>query len=128
MNANAEVEALARLGFEELGAAMAGIGNIHKAIADRAFGATGPGATPARVVHDAAARRVYGGLRLGARAAGGAAGRAAAGLRATPLSSTPGGALALGVLNGFIGDQLEREASALAVPMTLRVDGEPRER
>jgi pimeloyl-ACP methyl ester carboxylesterase len=120
-----EVEALTRLGFEELGGAVAGIGNIHRAIAGRAFGASGPGATPARIVHDAAARRVYAGLRAGASAAGAAAGRTAAGLQATPLSSTPGGALAIGVLNGFIGDQLERDRSALAVPMTLRVEGEP---
>lgn len=64
-----EVQALTRLGFEELGGAVAGIGRIHQAIAQRAFGASGPGATPARVAHDAVARRVYGGLRLASNAA-----------------------------------------------------------
>src|SRR3954454_4427595 len=101
MQPNAEVQALTQLGFEELGGAMAGIGRIHKAVADRGFGASGPGATPARVIHDAAPRRVYGGLRLGAGALGGVAGRAASGLSATPLSSTRSGSLALGVLNGL---------------------------
>jgi hypothetical protein len=76
------------------------------------------------VVHDAVARRVYGGLRLGSRTVGRAAGEAAAQLRTAPLSSTPVGAVALGVLNGLIGDQLERDGSALGVPMTLRVEGE----
>src|ERR687891_431712 len=50
--ANDELAALTRLTLDELGGAAAGIGRIHKAIADRAFGATGPGAKPARVVHD----------------------------------------------------------------------------
>jgi hypothetical protein len=68
--ANDELAALTRLTLDELGGAVAGIGRIHKAIADRAFGATGPGAKPARVVHDEVARRVYGGLRLGATAIG----------------------------------------------------------
>lgn len=45
----AEVRALAQLGFDEIGGAVAGIGAIHQAIADRVFGATGPGATPVRV-------------------------------------------------------------------------------
>ena len=88
MDAVAEVQALARLGFEELGGAIAGIGHLHRAIADRAFGASGPGATPARVVHDAVARRVYGGLRGGARAVGGAAGNMAARLDLPAPSST----------------------------------------
>jgi pimeloyl-ACP methyl ester carboxylesterase len=53
------------------------------------------------------------------------AGRAAAAaVRDRPISTTARGAVVLGVLNGLQGDVLEREGSELAVPMTLRVDGE----
>jgi pimeloyl-ACP methyl ester carboxylesterase len=118
-----EAPALARLGFEELGRLATGIGGIHRAIADRAFGVSGPGATPARVIHDEVSRRVYGGLRIGVRAAGTAAARALAETQTIPLSATRQGALGLGILNGLIGDQLEREGSPLALPMTLRTVG-----
>src|SRR4051794_41875711 len=65
-----ELAALTRLTLDELGGAAAGIGQIHKAIADRAFGASGPGAAPARRIHDEVARRVYGGLPPGSPALG----------------------------------------------------------
>ncbi|MDX6640242.1 MAG: hypothetical protein QOF12_1253 [Solirubrobacteraceae bacterium] len=119
----AEVRALTQLGFDEIGGAVAGIGAIHQAIADRVFGATGPGATPVRVAHDAVARRVYGGLRLGAGTIGRGAGAVATRVGVEPLSASPSGSLALGVLNGLIGDQLAREGSALDVGLTLRVAG-----
>ena len=124
MEARAEVEEFARLGFDELGGAVAGIGAIHRAFAERAFRLSGPGGVPARVVHDAIARQVYGGLRAGSRALGGQAARAATRIETQPLSATRTGSLALGIVNGLIGDQLESERSALAVPMTLRVEGD----
>jgi pimeloyl-ACP methyl ester carboxylesterase len=116
-----ELAALTRLGLDELGSAAAGIGRIHKAIADRAFGASGRGATPARAIHDEIARRVYGGLRLGASAFGRAASLAVAGR--PPISIAPRGAAVIGVLDGLIGDALEREQSALQEPMSIRVAG-----
>src|SRR4051812_7613714 len=115
-----ELRALTRLTFNELGLATGGIGEIHRAIADRAFGAAGSG-TP-RAIHDAIAGAVYGGLRVGARLAG----RGASALvaeRDRALSDTPRGAMVLGVLNGLRGDVLEREGSELAAPMAFRVDG-----
>jgi pimeloyl-ACP methyl ester carboxylesterase len=124
VDAQAEVRELVELGFSEFGGAVAGIGGIHRAIAARAFGASGPGATPARLAHDAVARQIYGGLRAGSNALGGAAARAASRIEAQPLSATRTGSLALGVINGLMGDRLEAERSALAMPMTLRVDGE----
>jgi hypothetical protein len=48
-----EVRALTVRAFQELGEAVGGIGGMHGAIADRAFGLSGPGASPARVMHDA---------------------------------------------------------------------------
>src|SRR6476469_7565683 len=69
-----EVRALTVRAFQELGEAVGGIGGMHGAIADRAFGLSGPGASPARVVHDAISSSVYGGIRAGARGVGKAAG------------------------------------------------------
>jgi triacylglycerol esterase/lipase EstA (alpha/beta hydrolase family) len=116
-----ELAALTRLTLDELGSAVAGIGQIHRAVADRAFGASGPGATPARVIHDGVARNVYGGLRLGAAALGRAA-AVAIGPR-SPISIAPRGATVLAAIDGLVGDVLERERRELAPPMCVRVDG-----
>jgi pimeloyl-ACP methyl ester carboxylesterase len=118
---NDELSALTRLTLDELGGAVAGIGRIHKAIADRAFGATGPGATPARVIHDAVARNVYGGMRAGTAVLGRGA-EAVIGERG-PISVAPLGAGVLAAIDGLIGDVLEEERPALALPMSVRVDG-----
>jgi pimeloyl-ACP methyl ester carboxylesterase len=119
--ANDELAALTSLTLDELGGAVAGIGRIHEAIAHRAFGASGAGATPARTIHDEIARRVYGGLRLGASAAGRAA-SIAIGER-PPISVAPRGAALIAAIDGLIGDVLEEERPALAPPMSIRVGG-----
>src|SRR4051794_14656904 len=119
---------LARLVFAELGAATGGIGQIHRAIADRAFRAIGPQGRVAELMHHAIAGGVYAGLRGAALAFGRVAeiavdrGGAA---DAPPISATPRGALALGALTGLVGDTLERQGSALAQPMSVRLRGRP---
>jgi pimeloyl-ACP methyl ester carboxylesterase len=40
-----------------------------------------------------------------------------------PLSASPRGALTIAAVNGFVGDDLEREGSGLALPMTIRSGG-----
>jgi pimeloyl-ACP methyl ester carboxylesterase len=121
-----ELRDLTRLAFEELRGATGGIHGLHRAIASRAFGASGPGALPARALHDAISSGVYAGLGGAARAAGKAA---AAVVERRPdrdgraLSTSPRGALVIGVLNGLVGDALAREQSALQVPMSVRADG-----
>jgi pimeloyl-ACP methyl ester carboxylesterase len=113
-----ELRALSRLAFDELGSASAGIADVHRAIADRAFVAAGPGV---RAMHDAIAGVSYGAVRGGALLAGAAADavlRRRAGGRT--LSATPRGAAALGALNGLIGDRLELEGSALQQEMSVR--------
>jgi pimeloyl-ACP methyl ester carboxylesterase len=121
-----EVRSLARLAFRELGGAAGGLYGFHRAIAGRAFAATGPGGLPARVMHDAISRRVYGGVG-GAFRLVGAVADAGLGRRRVhdgrALSSSPPGALAVGALTGLIGDELEREGSDLHEPMTARVGG-----
>jgi len=107
-----ELRGLATLGVEELRGAVGAIGDVQRAIAGRAFRATGPGAAPARALYDAITNGVYGGLGRGARLAGNAAD---AGLRrravrdGRALSASPHGALLVGTLNGLIGDALERQ-------------------
>jgi PGAP1-like protein len=121
-----ESRALSRLAFDELRSAAGGVQEVHRAIAERAFGAVGPGAVPVRAVHDAVADAVYGAVR-GVTALLGQA--ADAGLRHRPpaegrwLSSSPRGAVALGVLGGLIGDELERKDSDLQQPMAVRAAG-----
>ncbi len=97
---------------------------MHQALAARAFGASGPGAAPARALHDAVSAGVYGGLRGGFRLAGhGAARLVSSRARGTQLSTTPLGAGMLAVVNGLIGDELERQGSELQEPLAVRVDG-----
>jgi pimeloyl-ACP methyl ester carboxylesterase len=121
-----EPRALARLGFAELGRATSGIERVHRAISDRAFGAVGPVARGAKLMHDGISGVVYGSVRGGMSAAGVAADQALA-LRPAPedreLSTSSRGSGLLAVINGLIGDVLEREGSELQEPMAVRVDG-----
>ncbi|HEX2086551.1 MAG TPA: alpha/beta fold hydrolase [Solirubrobacteraceae bacterium] len=118
-----EAAELARRGLSELGGAARGIGDVHLAMAGRVFRLVGPQAAPVRLAHDAISRGVYAGLHGAAVAAGHGAALAARG--AGPVSRTPQGARLVGILNGLIGDTLEAEGSALAVPMSVARRGEP---
>jgi pimeloyl-ACP methyl ester carboxylesterase len=123
-----ELRSLARLGFDELRRATGGIGDVHRAVAARAFRASGRGALPARALHAAISDGVYAGLGGAARMAGIAA-DAGLGRRSVRdggrLSTAPPGALLVGALNGLIGDTLEREGSDLHEPMSVRAGGRP---
>jgi pimeloyl-ACP methyl ester carboxylesterase len=123
-----ELKSLARLACDELRRASGGIGDVHRAVAQRAFGATGRGALPARTLHDAISSGVYAGLGGATRLVGIAA-EAGLGRRPVPdgrrLSASPRGALVVGALNGLIGDELEREGSDLHEPMRVRAGGRP---
>jgi pimeloyl-ACP methyl ester carboxylesterase len=128
----AELRALTRLAADELGGAVGGGGSMHRAIAERVLAAVekgvGPGAAPVKATHHAIAGGVYAALR-GATAALGAGADAALRLRdagdGPAPSTTRGGSLAIGILQGLRGDALERERSPLAQPMAVRVDGRP---
>jgi pimeloyl-ACP methyl ester carboxylesterase len=121
-----ELRDLVRLGFRELRGATGGIHAVHRAIADRAFAATGAGAAPARALHDTISGGVYAGVAAATRLTGLAA-DAGLGRRAVrdgrALSSSPRGALLVGAVNGLIGDALEREQSDLRQPMSVRRGG-----
>jgi pimeloyl-ACP methyl ester carboxylesterase len=119
----AETRELVRLAFEEAAGAVDGLHSIHGSIAERAFRRTGAGGAPAHWMHDRIAGAVYGGLKSSALALGRAADTAIA-RRPRVVSNTPGGAAVVAVINGLIGDTLERRQSALHQPMALRAHGE----
>src|SRR5688500_1379623 len=119
-----EVRSLARLAFRELSGAPGGLYGFHRAVAGRAFRATGPAGLPARVLHDAISERMYRGVGgafrlIGAAADAGLGRRRVADGRA--LSSSARGALVVGALTGLLGDALEREGSDLHQPMGVRI-------
>ena len=120
-----EVEALARLTFDELSRGVFGIGDIHAAIANRVFTHVGAQGAVAREAHEAISRGVYAGIAAGSAGLGRVAGRVLAQTASSQrsLSPTPVGGGMLAVIDGLIGDELERQHSALQEPMAVRVDG-----
>jgi pimeloyl-ACP methyl ester carboxylesterase len=84
-----------------------------------------------KLAHDGIAGLVHASVRLGLRsvpAGGGHALALAAPEEAAPLADSPGGALALGAVNGMWGDRIARDHAPLALGLDLRVDGELGER
>lgn len=103
---------------------------MHLAISDRVFGLTGTARTPIRFTHDAIAKASYGSTRaigsgIGSLAvkAIGAAGRVSP-EGPLPISRTGPGAFAVGALNGWAGDRLDRDGNPLAARMSVRHLGE----
>ncbi|MEN3281909.1 MAG: hypothetical protein V7607_3049 [Solirubrobacteraceae bacterium] len=123
---DAEVRAVGELAGQALCGTGALVRDFHAAIARRAFDAAGPNGTPARAIHDGVSTAVYAGVRAALGALPRSAGTALA-LRAPAdapsLAESPGGALALAVLNGYKGDALAADGSELALEMTLRHRG-----
>jgi hypothetical protein len=93
---------------------------LHRAIAARAFRAT-PASAPMRLLHDAISTGVYGAVRGGLAGAARVGAFAAEGRPAREPG--PRARFALAALNGLIGDELEAQGSALALPTTLRHAG-----
>src|SRR4051794_14626881 len=121
-----EARALVRLGFDELNGFTSSIATTERDIAGRAFKRV-PLGTPIRFVHDAVSRGVVGALAGGTTAVGRGA-ETLVGLRPRsdrPLSANTVGGVGLSVLNGLVGDRLEREGSPLQEPMSVRADGLP---
>src|SRR5436190_17780613 len=123
-----EASELVRLSFDEAAGFLGGIREFHYGIAGRAFRWTGPGGAPARAVHDRVADTIYGGLAGATRGLGNLAADALGrrpGWGGRVVSTTPQGSALVGVVNGLIGDALEKRRSALHEPMSVRVGGRP---
>jgi pimeloyl-ACP methyl ester carboxylesterase len=122
-----ELRALNRLTFRELAEGVGGIGGIHRGVAQRVFRMVGPMGAPTRMTHDLVSAGVYRAVSGGAELVGRGADRGLGRRRVRDgrmVSKDPRGAAAVAVLNGLIGDRLEREGSDLAQPMAVRVRGE----
>ncbi len=122
-----ETRALSALAFDELRRFPGEIRDMHLGIAERAFRGVGPAAEPVRLIHDALSSRAYGAIGAGFSVLGRAADTAMeqGGIgEGAPLSDTQPGSLIIAALNGLIGDQLERDGSALAQSTSVRVRGE----
>jgi pimeloyl-ACP methyl ester carboxylesterase len=100
------------------------IRDTHLAISARSFAMTGPVATPVRLLHDGISCAVYGVLTAGLRAAGSTMrhvdGR---GLGGQELEDLRAGRRAAAIVNGLIGESLDDEGHAMAIPMAARRDG-----
>ena len=121
-----EIRALGRLA----GGAVAGPAglarDVHRATSRRVFGALGVLGAPVRLMHDGISTACYRGVGIALRApaaAGAAAVAATRTLSGTPLGDTPSGGLALGALNGAIGDALAQRHRDLALELTVRRHG-----
>jgi pimeloyl-ACP methyl ester carboxylesterase len=120
-----EVCALTRLTFEELARGVSGLGDFHGAIATRVFNNVSRGGV-ARFMHDAISGAVYSGIGSCAASVGRAASHALASSGSRPersVSPTPLGGGLIGVIDGLVGDELERKRSVLQEPMSVRVAG-----
>ena len=127
-SASNEVRALSSLAFDELSRFPGAIRDMHLGIAQRAFRGVGPAGRPVQLIHDAVSGRAYGAIGAGASGLGKAVDatmqRRGIGGQAS-LSTTPMGSFGIAVLNGLIGDRLEREGSALHQPTSARMHGQP---
>ena len=119
-----EADGLGRLARLTLRGGTDRVHEVHQGIAGRVFRAVGPAGRPVQVAHDAISGLTYAavrfGLGAGARAVGGVAVRRAGG---GDLDAGRPGRVALAIVNGAHGDLLQREVPALALDMTVRVDG-----
>ena len=106
--------------------------DVHEAIANRVFRATGlglgPAVTPSRTIHDTITSAVYAGVRTGVGTAVRAVSRLAAattGEDADPIVDDPRGAALVGAVNGIVGDRLAELDNPLDLGLELRHDGRP---
>lgn len=122
-----EVRALSALAFDELRSFPGAIRDMHLGIAQRAFRGVGPVGGPVKLIHDTLSSRAYGAIGTGVSMLGKAADRAIErrGIGdQVSLSTTEMGSFGIAVLNGLIGDRLERDGSALHQPTSARIHGQ----
>src|SRR5438105_2499982 len=100
---------------------------LHAAIAGRVFKRVGIAATPARLIHDRAARTVYAATRRlvldGAGAMAKTLRTASGDAEVRPLSRSRRGRFAVAAVNALAGDRLAERNNDLAIRMSVRDRG-----
>ncbi len=95
------------------------VASMHRAVADRVFGALGPLGTPTRVVHDAISDGVHGAVRASLGGTGRLGGVLASGVPDEVLLASPRGRALVGAVLGLIGDHVAEVEPDLDWPTTL---------
>jgi pimeloyl-ACP methyl ester carboxylesterase len=118
-----EVRATGDLAGTAVGGAARFIKEAHLGIASRPFGALGILGAPVRIVHDRVSGAAYDFVYKALAAPPRALARLTPG-NGVPAANTLRGSLALGALNGAVGDRLAESGNPLALDMTLRGGGD----
>jgi pimeloyl-ACP methyl ester carboxylesterase len=123
---SSELVDLGRLGGDALARPAAAIGDVHRAVSGRVFGVLGLLGAPVRLVHDGISTLAYGGVRGAMRVVPSALVAPVA--RTVPptaraMADSRLGSLALGALNGAIGDTIVGTHPELALELTVRRRG-----
>ena len=119
----ADIRGLARLGFDATLGVADLVEQMHRTIVDRAAPLGAPVTERTRGITGLVYGAVRGTMRLASR--GVDAGLRLAETVARPARSSPDRESALAVINGLWGDHLEATSNPLAIPMSLRVHGQP---
>lgn len=102
--------------------------DMHRALATRLFGLAGRPGESIKLVHDGIAALAYGGTKLGVKYLPPVAGLIAGALQEPTAESahdSPRGRFVLGAINGFWGDRVAENQSALAPQMRMRLGTGP---
>ena len=120
-----EIRALGEIAGRLIARPSATARDLHQAVARRVFGGLGPLGLPVRVIHDSVAAASYRGVGAALRAPLAAGGRAVARSSASSrsLAESRAGALALGAANGVFGDRLARDHPDLAMSLGFWREG-----
>lgn len=119
-----EVRATGELAGSAVGGTALFIREAHAGIAARPFGLLGPLAAPVRVVHDRVSSAAYRAVALALAAGPRALVKLTPG-NGIPAADTLRGSMALGALNGAVGDRLLENRNPLALEMSFRGRAEP---
>jgi pimeloyl-ACP methyl ester carboxylesterase len=119
-----ELQATGELAGSAVGGTALFIREAHAGIAARPFGLLGPLAAPVRVIHDRVSSAAYRGVAAALAAGPRALVKLTPG-NGIPAADTLRGSMALGALNGAIGDRLADTGNPLALEMSFRGRPEP---
>jgi pimeloyl-ACP methyl ester carboxylesterase len=119
-----ELQATGELAGSAVGGTALFIREAHAGIASRPFGLLGPLAMPVRAIHDRVSNAAYRGVAAALAAGPRALVKLTPG-NGIPAADTLRGSMALGALNGAIGDRLADTGNPLALEMSFRGSPEP---